>query len=268
MKGIKAWCLRSLWILHIMSVYLLVPTYIQISLQKEQRPTALTTEGSTLWPRSSFPFASSIWVDSALYTRISRETSNMRIILTFILTILGCVLSAREMLRQWTLPNEGTGEFCNTLLPLSIFGPGNQSIHFGDEGSFFCLLGLLGYQWVDLFLNFWFSPCIICFDPHHFIHEFFFLVVSPWHRCGSTWSFSEFWITRPYTGPSTALVSMHLQGCCWARSVVPCSEEIWSEDSCGERKMLKAENRWRHRASLLSIFSVLPLRSFTPLSLP
>ena len=70
----------------------------------------------------------------------------MRCILTFILTILGCVLSAREMLRPWTLPNEGAGEFCHTLLPLSIFGPGNQSIYFGDEGSFFCLLGLLGYQ--------------------------------------------------------------------------------------------------------------------------
>ena len=74
MKGLKAWCLRSLWILHIMSVYLLVPTYVQISLQKEQRPTALTTEGSTLWPRSSFPFASSIWIDSAIYTRNSRES--------------------------------------------------------------------------------------------------------------------------------------------------------------------------------------------------
>lgn len=47
------------------------------------------------------------------------------------------MLSAREMLRPWTLPNEGTGEFCNTLLPFYIFGPGNQNIHFGDAAPFF-----------------------------------------------------------------------------------------------------------------------------------
>jgi len=106
------------------------------------------------------------------------------------------VLSAREMLRPWTLPNEGTGEFCNTLLPFYIFGPGNQNIHFGDAAPFF-LLGLLGYLWVDLFLSFWFYRAYIfksfVSTPINW-YIFFILVVFPWHRCGSTWNFSEFWL--------------------------------------------------------------------------